>query len=197
MRHLLLALTLACTPVLAQEGPTSRPSDDAEGQAKKPEKVTTPAGLVLSGQEGWVKEEVKSSMRVAQWKLPRAEGDEKDAELAVFWFQGGGGGVEANMERWLGQIKQPDGKASKEVAKRETKEIAGFKVHLVDVTGTYSATDMRPGGGKVELSGARLLGAIVEGPGGPHFFKLLGPQKTVERWEKSFQAFLEAMRQEG
>lgn len=196
-----LSLTLLCGARLqAQDTPPAPPAKEGASQEDEaPVRVTSPAGLVLTGQKGWVHEKPTSTMRVAQWKLPHAEGDEKDAEVAVFWFQGGGGGVDANIERWVGQLKQPDGKPSKEVMKRETKEIAGFKVHLVDVTGTYSAADMRPGAGgaKVEIEGARLLGAIVEGPGGPHFVKLLGPKATVDKWEKSFTAFLEGLRQEG
>lgn len=195
MRRLVLATALAAlAPALAQEGgPTTRPT---EPEKKLPEKVTTPAGLVLTGQEGWELRQAKG-MRVAQWNLPKAEGS-KDAELAVFHFQGGAGGVEANMERWLGQFTQPDGKTSKEVAKRSQKDVAGLKVHLVDLSGTYVA-ESRPGSGlRVNEPDSRLLGAIVEGPNGQqHFIKLIGPAATVKKWEKSFEAFIDALRQEG
>jgi hypothetical protein len=40
--------------------------------------------LELSVPEGWIREKPVSSMRTAQFRLPRAEGDLEDAEVAVF-----------------------------------------------------------------------------------------------------------------
>lgn len=192
MRHLVLAAALAAVmPAVAQEGGKEEPAARKQG-----EPVTSEGGLVLTGQEGWEKLEPKP-MRAASWKLPRAEKDERDAELVVFWFKGGGGGVEANIERWAGQFQQPDGKSSKEAMKREKKEIAGLTVHLIDLSGTFVA-ETSPGSGKrVDQPDSRMLAAIVEGPNGPYFVKLVGPAATVEKWKESFQKFLEALRQAG
>ena len=41
----------------------------------------------------WLQETVSSPMRLAQFALPRAEGDVEDAELVVFYFGGSGGTV--------------------------------------------------------------------------------------------------------
>ena len=50
---------------------------------------------------GWVEEERTSSMRLAQYKLPKAEGDTEDASLVLYYFgQGQGGSVTANIDRW-------------------------------------------------------------------------------------------------
>ncbi len=57
-----------------------------------------------------------------------------------------GGSVQANIERWINQIKQPDGSSSQDKAKTETATVNGLKVTTVDVTGTYTA-EMTPGGG--------------------------------------------------
>jgi hypothetical protein len=40
------------------------------------------------------------------------------------------------------------------------------------------------------VPGYRLLGAIVEGPGGTLFFKFTGPAKTVAGQEKNFNQLL-------
>src|ERR1041384_3439741 len=59
---------------------------------------------------GWVEEQRTSSMRVAQYKLPKAEGDTEDASLVLYYFgPGQGGSVTANIDRWISQMKQPDG----------------------------------------------------------------------------------------
>ena len=41
--------------------------------------------------------------------------------------------------------------------------------------------------------GWRLLGAIVQGPHGPVFFKLTGPAATVGRAEHDFDAMLASL----
>src|SRR6185436_3558301 len=76
---------------------------------------------------GWVEEPRSSSMRVAQYKLPKAAADTEDASLVVYYFgQGQGGSTAANVERWVGQLKQTDGNAAKD-AKEEHFEANGLK----------------------------------------------------------------------
>jgi hypothetical protein len=131
-----------------------------------------------------------SSMRVAQYALPRAAGDSEDAELIVYYFGGQGGSVQANLDRWVGQMEQPDGRPSKAVAKTETLTVNGMSVTILDVSGTYVA-EMAPGSGaRNNKPGFRLKAAVVETKAGPYFVKLTGPQKTVERWNAPFTAFL-------
>ena len=40
------------------------------------------------------------------------------------------------------------------------------------------------------------MAAVVETPLGPYFFKLVGPDRTVVRWETSFAMMLESIRLE-
>src|SRR5918912_2229477 len=64
---------------------------------------------------GWIEEERTSSMRVAQYRLPKAAGDTEDASLVLYYFgQSQGGSAAANIERWIGQFQQADGSASKD-----------------------------------------------------------------------------------
>src|SRR5687767_2452910 len=103
--------------------------------------------LRFKAPDGWVTEKTTSTMRVAQYKLPKADGDAEDASLVLYYFGSAqGGSVQANVERWINQIKQPDGSSSRDKAKTETITVNGLKVTTVDVTGTYTA-EMTPGGG--------------------------------------------------
>jgi hypothetical protein len=43
---------------------------------------------------------------------------------------------------------------------------------------------------------SRLLGAIIVLPDGPWFFKLVGPEVTVDRWVASFDEFIDSLRME-
>src|SRR6185503_4408827 len=88
---------------------------------------------------GWVEEQRTSSMRVAQYRLPKAPGDTEDASLVLYYFgQGQGGSTAANIERWISQMKQADGTVAR-AAKDEQLVANGLKVTTVDVSGTYVA----------------------------------------------------------
>jgi len=146
-------------------------------------KFTVPAG--------WVEEERTSSMRIAQYRLPKVAADAEDASLVLYYFgQGQGGSTAANVERWVGQIQQADGSASKDKSKEETLEAHGLKVTTVDVSGTYVA-ETAPGSGTFHNKpGYRLRAAVVETPKGSYFVKLVGPEKTVAQWNESFLSYL-------
>lgn len=131
-------------------------------------------------------------MRQAQYALARADGDSEDGELAVFYFgPGQGGSVEANIDRWLGQISQPDGSSSRDKAKTSKKEVSGLAVTLVDVNGTYSAGMMSNAPPRASY---RMLAAVVETNDGPWFFKLVGPEKTIAKWQESFNGFISSFK---
>lgn len=156
--------------------------------------VTAAATLTFSAPAGWKAAAPSSSMRVAQFVLPRAAGDAADADIVVYYFGGSGGTVEANIERWLGQMQQPDGKPSSAVAKREARSINGLKVTLVDVSGTYVA-EMTPGSAQRHNNpNFRLRAAVIETPNGPYFIKLTGPSRTIATAEKAFEQFLGSMK---
>ena len=152
------------------------------------------ASLIFSAPAGWKPVATSSSMRVAQFALPRAAGDPADAELVVYYFGGSGGTVEANIERWVGQMRQPDGKPSSAVAKRASRTINGLEATLVDVSGTYVA-EMTPGAKERHNSpNFRLRAAVIETSNGPYFIKLTGPAKTIAASEKAFEAFLASLK---
>jgi len=150
------------------------------------------ASLTFTAPTDWKPVVVSSSMRVAQWALPHAAGDTQDGELVVYYFGGQGGSLEANIERWVGQIKQPDGRPS--TVKRDSRTINGLKVTLVDLSGTYVA-EMSPGSGQLHNSpDFRMRAGYIETSNGPYFIKLVGPAKTIAANEKSFETFLTSVK---
>jgi hypothetical protein len=141
---------------------------------------------------GWVEEERSSSMRVAQYRLPKVAGDAEDASLVLYYFgHGQGGSTTANVERWISQMKQADGSAAKD-SKQESFDANGLKVTTVDVSGTYVA-ETAPGSGSFHNKPAyRLRAAVVETPNGSYFVKLVGPEKTVTQWNDSFVSYVKS-----
>jgi hypothetical protein len=205
---LLLALVCACnknapapesttaTPseVAAQGAAPSQPGGDSgapapissHGSAVTEAPTTPPGGsLDFDLPKSWDKQSPSSSMRIAQASIPGPGGP---GEFAVFFFgPGGGGTVEANIDRWVGQVETSDH------PKPETFEAGGLKVTWVDVKGTLKASQMGPGP-SASMNDARLYGAVVEGPGGPWFFKATGPDKTLAPQRDAFVAMLKSVR---
>ena len=152
------------------------------------------AGLKWTSPAGWQAEGARP-MRAASYTIPPAAGDATGAECAIYFFgPGQGGSVEANLDRWKGQMSAPDGKpAAAKIAKRT--------IHQLPVTTIDSAGDYTGMGGPMMASKSvqknyRLLGAIVEGPNGNVFVKLTGPAKTVAAKRSEFEQLLNSFEKE-
>jgi hypothetical protein len=149
-------------------------------------------GLTWTAPQEW-KAQGERPMRAATYSIPAAKGDPESAELAVFYFgESSGGGVDANVKRWIDQFQKADGSSAAKDAKVKKEKIAGLPATAVEVKGTYMGGSMM--GPSAPKPGYRLLGAIVEGPGGNVFFKLTGPEKTVSSAEKSFRKLLDGLK---
>ena len=147
------------------------------------------ASLVWTLPESWKEETPKNPMRRAQFRVPGV-GQGEDGECVVFYFGPGQGGArESNASRWVDQFTQPDGSSSQGRAKIQMRSVEGKEVMFVEVKGVYHSSAM--GGMPAEPSpGYALLGAIVEGPDAPWFFKFTGPEKTVEANRKAFELLI-------
>ena len=134
-------------------------------------------------------------MRAATYSTPAAKGDSDAGECAVFYFgPGQGGAVDANIKRWIGQFKQPDGQPSERRARTGKRTVNGLQVTTIDLSGTYMASMGPSAPVTVSKLDYRLLGAIVEGPQGAVFFKLTGPAKTMAANEAAFQALVQSVK---
>jgi hypothetical protein len=125
-----------------------------------------------------------------EFAVPAAEGDNADGRLTVM---AAGGSIQDNIDRWYGQFTQPGGGSTRDKAKVKNVIVAGHKVHLVDVSGTYK--DQRgPVAPAVERPDYRMLGAIIETPdAGNYFIKFYGPERTVAKNEKAFVEMIEGL----
>ena len=156
--------------------------------------ATLPAGeLDYTVPKGWEQEQPSSQMRKGQFSLPGSEGAES-AEMAIFFFPGQGGPVEANLMRWYGQFRAPDGKPISEPVEKQSFDVNGIPVTIVYVIGTYlqAKSPAMMGGPVEEMTEYAMLAAIAETANGPWFFKTTGPQKTIEYWRTGFDEFVQS-----
>lgn len=141
--------------------------------------------IVLKSPAAWKKVQPKSNIIEYEFSAPAAEGDPADGRITIM---GAGGGIQANVDRWLGQFNPPAEKTIKDVSSVKEIKVAGAPVHMVDVAGTFKDTPGGPfAGGKTVLrENYRLLGAIIVTDHGQYFVKFYGPKKTVDANEKAF-----------
>jgi hypothetical protein len=131
--------------------------------------------LALKVPAAWREGKVTNNFRKAQLTVPKVEGDKEDAELIVYYFEGAGGGVDANIQRWAGTF-QPKGRTIKVTS---GKSPLGDYV-LVDLQGTWNKPIGRMDQQKtVEMPNARVLSLILTTKDGNYFLRLTGPEKTV------------------
>ena len=117
------------------------------------------------------------------------------AECVVNYFgPGQGGTIDANVERWKGQILDGHGKPA--AAKVTSRTVRGIRITVVDASGTYTGMGGPFAGGAKPVTGYRLLGAIAEGRGGNVFFKLTGPEQTIAAEQSRFEQLLSSIQPE-
>jgi hypothetical protein len=122
---------------------------------------------------------------LAEFYLPKADGDERDGRLTV---STAGGDIEMNIERWRSQF---GGKPKDE--SRRTIEASGLEITLVDLAGDFQ--DQRgPFAPATTQPDSRMLAAIIPLDGELFFIKAVGPEKTIEAQEEEFVAFVESVK---
>jgi len=165
----------------ASETPAAKHSH--EGHSHAPGAVNL-AGIIFTPPTNWT-DLGNSGMRQAQYRIDPVQGDKAQGEVNVFYFgPTSGGGVEANLDRWIGQMVMPDGSDPAAGAQRSTFTANGMAGHIVSLDGNYKSGGGRPMGGDTTImEGYRLVGVVLEGPQGSLFFKLTGPLATAEAME--------------
>lgn len=147
-----------------------------------------PMALTWEDPSGWERRPVNNPMRKATYRVPKVGSDTEDAELAVFYFgPGQGGGIDANVDRWVKQFSGVPGDA----VKRADRHVNGLRQHTIEIEkGTFSSG--MPGGPTTPKPGYGLLGGIIETPSGAYFFKLTGPSATVTAAKTTFYKLLDS-----
>lgn len=160
---------------LAEAGPAADESGEPRTFEARDLKLQIPAR--------WEEQEPSNRLRLAQFAIPAAEGDEEAGELVV---SGPFGGTDqANIERWFGQFSAEGRTAKMAQGTGPTGEYI-----VVELAGTYNKPVGPPIQGRTEPTpGFKMLGIIVKlDPGGNYFLKLTGPEKTVDSAAEELRA---------
>jgi hypothetical protein len=162
--------------------------------AASPLAAESASGLTWTPPATW-KATGPGPMRAATYTIPAASGDSEGGECVVYYFGAGqGGGVEANIDRWVKQFQAPNGGPADELAKRADKTVNGIAVTTLDLTGTYLFKPFPMAPKATPKPGYRMLAGIAQGSDAPVFFKLTAPKKTADAAEADFWKMIESLK---
>jgi hypothetical protein len=145
--------------------------------ARTVERVSLEAGpFTLAVPRSWTSKPIHSAMRVLDLDVA------PDTELRVYYFgPSGAGSIDNNLDRWASQFTQ-DGKPAERTI--EHLVVAGQPATLLAIRGVLEDQVNPP------VPDRAMIGAIVDSPSGPYYFKLLGPTRTVDATDHEFRALL-------
>ncbi len=136
----------------------------------------------------WTPQPPSSSMRIAQFALPASS--EGEAVATVFFFPPGqGGSIQANIDRWIGQVAQPDGSSSHDKADVAKRRAGNIEIATLDVSGTIALSMMAQ-----PEEGFRMLAMIAATPSGSVVVKTVGPESLIAGQNEAFMKMVESIR---
>lgn len=141
----------------------------------------------------------RSGAKKASYNVPKAGNDKEEAEVLVtFNGTGNKGDPATTYKEWFDQF---DGNLGPTAKREEFVNAHGLKVETVEVAGTYKVALAPPVGPQKRAAvqmvknNFRLVGAVVKTPDrGNWFFKLTGPDETVQSARSALRALLESAR---
>jgi hypothetical protein len=145
----------------------------------------------------WKTKESPFKTRLFTFTVPKAKGDERDAEVQVIFFgKGSGGGVAENLGRWKKMFDPPEGKKHDDIAKVEKFKIGDVEVTTLDIQGTYldKFPPFAPNAKTIPRPDYRRINVIFDSDDGPYFIIFVGPAKTVAENKKAFDDWLKAFK---
>jgi hypothetical protein len=163
-----------------EEGGALAPDNPADGSGEQD--PVGGDGFTWEVPRGWLPEP-RRPMRTVTFKLPGP-----DTECYVVVLGGDGGGLAANVNRWRGQMGQPD-LASDGLAALTRIPMLGGEGTVVSIDGGYEGMSGE------SLEAATMLGAVCLLPGRSVFVKMIGPTANVEREHEAFLEFCKSMKE--
>jgi len=153
-------------------------------------------GLTMTAPQEWVAEKIEPMPMgpKAFYRIPKLDAAGQDGMVRITHFpeMKGKDKNDANIDRWLGQVKKPDGTPlARSDAKITITEIGSIRLTVVDMSGSVKLTMS-----DTAEPNQRMIAAIVDHPQGPHFVVTVGPAASMEKWAAQIDAFLKSAKVE-
>ncbi|HEY2783392.1 MAG TPA: hypothetical protein VGJ05_00315 [Fimbriiglobus sp.] len=142
----------------------------------------------------WKVEKPANRLRSHQFRLPSADKNYADGEVAV--YPEGRPDPAKVFPDWKNQFEPPDAKTLDEVTKTDKWTVGPATIHLLDVTGTWNYKE-RPKDPKSKLEVRpeyRSIWAIVVVGDDAWHVRFSGPQSVVAKYKPGFDAWLKGLK---
>lgn len=162
------------------------PPEDSDAPAPDEPYEAVISGFRFTVPAGWQQVNLSAEQRGfvdAKFAIPTA-GEEVSMTLSTV-----GGGVEANIDRWIGQFQMPEGVEPE----TETLTVDGLPVTIIDLQGTFQGMPAISGPAK---NNWRMLGAAYDGEPLDFYIKLTGPADKLADLKEPFREFVASARRE-
>jgi hypothetical protein len=159
------------------EAPAEAPT--VELTKPSPESTAAAAAITWEGPATWTKAPDRM-MRLVTYTVG-------SSECYVAQLGGDGGGLAMNLNRWRGQMGQPD-LSEEEIAALPKITMMGKEATLIDITGEFT------GMANEQIAAARMLGAVSILDGQAVFVKMTGPDAEVNAERDNFIAFCQSLK---
>lgn len=148
---------------------------------------TTISGFQFTVPAGWREADLNPNqvgIIAARFEIPAA-GEDVSMTLSTV-----GGGVQANVDRWITQFRMPEGV----IPETETLTVDGIEVTLVELRGTFMGMGGPFAGGGETKPDWMMLGAAFKGEPQSFYIKMTGPLAAVDALEEDFRSFVKSAR---
>jgi hypothetical protein len=142
-------------------------------------------GVSFTLPAGWKSMPPANPMRLAEVQVPDPSGDA--AKACTLIFATAIGDVDSNIARWGNQVTDAAGKPT--VPQPTVREVAGMKVHTVELTGAFMNM-----GETAPHQSWMLRGSVVETPQGLLFIKMFGPVEQMRAAGAGYAAMVDGMK---
>lgn len=166
------------------ETPPAPPQPSQPGPAQPQPSGLDGSKLAWDLPPGWSALKPRTMMRLMDFRIDGAPG----TEGVLTQLSGEGGGIALNVNRWRGQLGQPELSAA-EIDALPRVPMLGREAVWVEIPGTYSGMS----GEKVE--GSLFVGVVCLLERDALFFRLVGPKAEVEPQRDALKALLASLKE--
>ena len=146
------------------------------------------AGVSFKVPTLWKRQSPLTSTKRIQYEITPPEGEKIPGIFSVLYY--GWGEAEtspATVAKWRSEFSEPPLGFEPEIYGGSVDDL---KISTLWFEGTYRDPDEKEG---KPQKGFAMLGAIIEGPEGPVFFKLVGPRATVLSAHPAFDTLIRSI----
>ena len=147
------------------------------------------AGVQWTAPAGWTTQG-PAPMRAATYTHPRRRPATRPAANAACISSARARAAPPTRTSIAGTASSPVRVEHRRAGKVAKRTVHGLAMTTIDVSGAYSGMGGPMAGASRTVPGYRLLGAIIEAPGGNVFIKLTGPAKTIAANQQKFELLL-------